>query len=136
MSISAIRSAVTQRRVYFGVSLVAAALLAGHVLANEFNNQSGEQQDMRPLFSTAQRDHRRSSKATTTAERTAVRNRHNDNASSKLTEPRAPSRVAPVRPVNAPGTNTHLPASFAHQRYNSRCFVHQGCLSGGRPRIQ
>jgi hypothetical protein len=46
MSISAIRSAVTQRRVYFGVSLVAAALLAGHVLANEFNNQSGEQQDM------------------------------------------------------------------------------------------
>src|SRR5262245_43927439 len=49
MSISGIRSAVTQRRVYVGVSLVVGAMLAGHVLANEFNSQSGEQLDMNRL---------------------------------------------------------------------------------------
>ena len=47
MSISGIRSAVTRRHVYIGVSLAVGAMLTGHVLADEFNSQSGEQQDMK-----------------------------------------------------------------------------------------
>ena len=46
MSISGIRSAVTRRHVYIGVSLAVGAMVTGHVLANEFNSQSGEQKDM------------------------------------------------------------------------------------------
>ena len=46
MSISGIRSTVTRRHVYIGVSLAIGAMVAGHVLANEFNSQSGEQKDM------------------------------------------------------------------------------------------
>ena len=47
MSISGIRSAVTRRHVYMGVSLAVGAMLTGHVLADEFNSQSGEQKDMK-----------------------------------------------------------------------------------------
>ena len=47
MSISGIRSAVTRRHVYIGVSLAIGAMLTGHVLADEFNSQSGEQKDMK-----------------------------------------------------------------------------------------
>jgi hypothetical protein len=46
MSISGIRSAVTRRHVYIGVSLAVLAMVTGHVLANEFNSQSGEQKDI------------------------------------------------------------------------------------------
>src|SRR5262245_37140111 len=48
MSISGIRSAVTQWRVYIGLILVVGALVVvGHVLADEFNSQSGEQQSLK-----------------------------------------------------------------------------------------
>src|SRR5262245_22828214 len=49
MSLSRIRSAVTRKHMYVAVIVAVAALAAGHVLANEFNSQSGEQKDMTRL---------------------------------------------------------------------------------------
>ena len=46
MSLSGIRSAVTRRRACIGVIFAVGAMVAGHVRANEFNSQSGEQKDM------------------------------------------------------------------------------------------